>query len=64
MCLIPIKSHALGKKDSVDFMNGACLPMEHNAIPMDVSGLYWGQWVAQGEGQGICIHLRANLDHI
>lgn len=40
MCLIPIKSHALGRKISVDFMNGAYLPMEHDAIPMDISGLY------------------------
>lgn len=37
--------------------------MEHDAIPMDISGFYWGQWVALGEGQEIYNHLKYNLDH-
>lgn len=59
-----MKSHALGRKTSVYFMNGTYLPMEHKAIPMDTSGIYWEQWAAPGEGQGIYIHLRSNLEHI
>lgn len=59
-----MKSHALGKKPSADFEYSTYLPTEWDALPMDISGLYWGLWVAQGAGQGIYIHVKSNLDLI